>query len=135
MPCPHSKDAAACEQCSATRPELRAASIEPAAIANTHIPETPGRRGSDVLHPGANVGRYVISAKLGQGGMGIIYVAWDPQLSREVALKLLRGSRSNQLGDSDGHARLLREAQAMAQLSHPNVLPVYDVGTHGSSVF
>jgi len=87
------------------------------------------------LLPGGTIGRYVIRDAIGEGGMGVIYTAFDPQLEREIAVKLLRSTAANGADDSFGQARLLREAQAMAQLSHPNVLPVYDVGTHGSSVF
>ncbi|MFO0636004.1 MAG: serine/threonine-protein kinase [Nannocystaceae bacterium] len=78
------------------------------------------------------LGRYVVLRHLGSGGMGDVVAAYDPQLDRKVAVKLLRGR-----GDADAaaHARLLREAQAMARLSHPNVIAVHDVGTHGGRVF
>src|SRR6185295_15210635 len=62
------------------------------------------------------VGKFVLEQRLGAGAMGVVYVAHDEQLNRTVALKLVRSSA--ELGD--GHARLLREAQAMARLSHPN---------------
>src|SRR5262245_30857400 len=76
------------------------------------------------LSRGACVGRYIIIEKLGEGGMGVVYKAYDPQLSRPVALKLLhRSSRAEQLSE-----RMLREAQALARLSHPNVVTVHDVG-------
>src|SRR3954463_2268959 len=84
------------------------------------------------LTPGAHVGRYVVHDLIGQGGMGLVFTAHDPQLDRWVAIKLLRaGKNRGAAGDSSGQMRLMREAQAMAQLSHPNVLPVYDVGTFG----
>lgn len=77
------------------------------------------------------MGRYVLLEPLGQGGMGIVYAAYDSKLDRRVALKLLHAERTSAPG-SDGatsdRTRLLREAQAMAQLSHPNVVAVYDVG-------
>lgn len=78
------------------------------------------------------VGRYIIQNFLAQGGMGVVYVARDPELGRRVALKLVRTP-----GGADGtmRQRLLREAQALAQLSHPNVIAVYDVGTHDDGVF
>jgi anti-sigma factor RsiW len=78
---------------------------------------------------GALVGRYVVLETLGSGGMGVVYAAYDPELDRKVALKLLREemvSRSREL-----RARMMREAQALARLSHPNVVAVFDVGTFG----
>ena len=86
------------------------------------------------LRRGDVVGRYVIISQLGQGGMGVVYAAYDPELDRRVALKLL-------LAGEDGEAplvartRLLREAQALAQLSHPAVVAVHDVGTLGRQVW
>jgi serine/threonine-protein kinase len=68
---------------------------------------------------------------VGEGGMGVVYKAYDPELDRLVALKLM-GARDAQNGGRD---RLLREAQALAQLSHPNVIAVHDVGTVGDDVF
>ncbi len=79
------------------------------------------------LGPGTRVGRHVLEALLGLGGMGIVYRARDPQLDRAVAVKVVRSSSST--------ARLLREAQAMARLRHPNVIPIFDVGTLGDDVF
>jgi tetratricopeptide (TPR) repeat protein len=64
--------------------------------------------------------------------MGVVYSAYDPKLDRRVALKLLRGDRPLSVGSS---ARLAREAQTMARLSHPNVVAVYDVGTVEDQVF
>jgi serine/threonine protein kinase/tetratricopeptide (TPR) repeat protein len=87
-----------------------------------------------VLEQGTRVERYIILKCVGQGGMGAVYAAYDPQLDRRVALKLLLSSP----GDDDtsgGRARLQREAQAMARISHPNVIPVFDVGTFGRQVF
>lgn len=78
------------------------------------------------LARGDLVGRYVVISRLGAGGMGVVYAAYDPDLNRRVAIKLLIDERS---ADSAARDRLLREAQAMAQLAHPNVVTVYDVGT------
>ncbi len=81
---------------------------------------------------GAVVGRHVVVGRLGVGGMGVVYAAHDPELDRKIALKLvLPGAGS----DSAGRTRLLREAQALARLSHPNVVAVHDVGTHGERVW
>ncbi|MEM9456065.1 MAG: serine/threonine-protein kinase [Myxococcota bacterium] len=89
---------------------------------------------SPELPLGSSFGRYVVVRTLGQGGMGMVYLAYDPQLDRGVALKVLRpGARS--VDRDAAQARLLREAQAMARLSHPNVLPVYDVGMVDAHVF
>ena len=76
-------------------------------------------------------GRYRIDTVLGSGGMGIVYRAWDPQLGRPVAIKVVRRSGD----DTAGRARLVREAQSLARLSHPNVCHVYDVGTEDDEVW
>jgi serine/threonine protein kinase/tetratricopeptide (TPR) repeat protein len=81
---------------------------------------------------GSTIGRYVVLDVLGQGGMGVVYTAYDPELDRRVALKLLRPKgRNSELAAT----RLLREAQAMAKLSHPHVVTVHDVGQHEGKVF
>jgi tetratricopeptide (TPR) repeat protein/predicted Ser/Thr protein kinase len=81
------------------------------------------------LERGVCVGRYVLLDALGRGGMGVVYRAYDPELNRAVALKLLHRT-------SDARSeRLQREAQALARLQHPNVIAVYDVGTFDGNVF
>ena len=87
----------------------------------------PARAAPAELERGTSVGRYVVLEQLGRGGMGVVYAAYDPELDRTVALKLLRSRRRRRAGA--GRARLLREAQALARLSHPNVVAVHDVGT------
>ena len=94
----------------------------------------PGGGSMRPLARGETVGRYVVLERIGAGGMGIVYAAYDPDLDRRVALKLLHGERSGSSG-TGGAARLLREGQAMARLSHPNVISVHDVGTHDGHVF
>jgi eukaryotic-like serine/threonine-protein kinase len=84
------------------------------------------------LPQGTQVGRYVVRERLGSGGMGEVYAAFDPHLNRPVALKLLLPGGTDR---PRARLRLMREAQAMARLSHPNVLPVYDIGEHGDQVF
>jgi serine/threonine protein kinase len=86
------------------------------------------------LAAGETIGRYVVLECIGSGSMGIVYTGQDPDLGRRVALKVLRADSA---GGSSGGARrrLLREAQAMARLSHPNVVAIYDVGIHGDEVF
>ena len=79
---------------------------------------------------GSTIGRYMVLSLLGHGGMGVVLRAFDPKLDRKIALKLLHGGSS-----SEAQARLQREAQALARLSHPNVVRVHDVGTHQGRVF
>ena len=91
---------------------------------------------ADLLRPGEDatpqrLGRYAVLGTIGRGGMGVVYRAYDPDLDRAVALKLLTpGSKK-----SEASARMVREAQAMAKLSHPNVVPVHDVGVQEGRVF
>jgi eukaryotic-like serine/threonine-protein kinase len=94
--------------------------------------DEPGQREPPpALEVGALVGRYVVLSKLGAGGMGVVYAAYDPELDRKVALKLLLpGSRGEK-----GRSRLLREAQALGKLAHPHVVGIYDVGTVGEQVW
>jgi tetratricopeptide (TPR) repeat protein len=106
----------------------------------TESPETRregqhSRRPHNELARGSAVGRYLITGELGEGGMGVVYAAYDPELDRKVALKLLQ---ANPAGGSSagGQAWLLREAQALARLAHPNVIGVFDVGSlSGDRVF
>ncbi|HEY4395794.1 MAG TPA: serine/threonine-protein kinase [Polyangia bacterium] len=84
---------------------------------------------------GATIGRYVVLGLVGRGGMGEVYAAYDPELDRKVALKLLRVKPGNGVSLTEGRQRTLREAQAIARLSHPNVVVVYDVGTFRDQVF
>jgi tetratricopeptide (TPR) repeat protein len=88
---------------------------------------------SSVIARGTSVGRYLLLDPLGEGGMGVVYSAYDPELDRRIAIKLLR--TGGEVDGSGGRSRLLREAQAMARLSHPNVIAVHDVGTFEGSVF
>ncbi len=83
---------------------------------------------------GSRIDRYILLKLLGAGGMGVVYAAYDPELDRKVALKLLREEPSAPQ-QPDGRARLLREAQAMARVSHPNVCAVYDAGTFQQQIF
>ncbi|HEY0193280.1 MAG TPA: serine/threonine-protein kinase, partial [Kofleriaceae bacterium] len=93
---------------------------------------TPRDADSGRLPNGAQLGRYVVTGVVGHGGMGVVYSARDPDLDRNIALKVLRPELSVEVRS---RARLLGEARAMAQLSHPNVVPVYDVGVLDDHVF
>jgi tetratricopeptide (TPR) repeat protein len=78
------------------------------------------------------IDRYVVLSKLGAGAMGVVHAAYDPQLDRKVAIKLLKS-----LGPSSevARTRLQREAQALAKLDHRNVVSVHDVGVHDGELF
>ncbi len=84
---------------------------------------------------GDEIGRYVILSVLGEGGMGVVYAAYDPELDRKVAVKLLHVDERDRGPETEGVTRLQREAQALARLSHPNVLTIHDVGVHQGHVF
>jgi serine/threonine protein kinase len=85
------------------------------------------------VRPGTTIGRFVVSKQLGVGGMGVVYAADDPELGRQVALKVLRGAvaRDSVLAAQ----RIMREARLAARVSHPNVVAIYEVGQHGDRVF
>ncbi|HEY5920751.1 MAG TPA: serine/threonine-protein kinase [Kofleriaceae bacterium] len=78
-------------------------------------------------HDRVRIGRYELERQVGQGGGGVVFAAWDPELSRRIAIKLIdvHGRRE----------RVLGEAHALARLAHPNVVSIFDVGTHGEQIF
>ncbi len=97
----------------------------------TDLERLEERASIDELAAGEQIGRYVIRRRLGAGGMGVVYGAHDSKLAREVALKVVRPR-----GDVRAmQARLEREGQAMARLSHPNVVPVFDIGMQDGQLF
>ena len=110
---------------SSSRPELPQRSPEPGLTSTQPLPTPLPTR----------IGRFAVLEQLGSGGMGLVCAAYDAELDRKVAIKLL-SPRLAVSGRSDlAHARLLREAQAMARLAHPNVVTVHEVGTHGERVY
>jgi tRNA A-37 threonylcarbamoyl transferase component Bud32/tetratricopeptide (TPR) repeat protein len=78
------------------------------------------------------IGRYTILDRLGEGGMGVVYTAYDDQLDRKIAIKVMRSEAED---GGAGKARLMREAQAMARLAHPNIVTVHEVGQVDGQVF
>ncbi len=127
---------------SASAEELRT----PAALRGSGRPESPDavdrnlalarlqERMLGVEAESVKIGRFIVLRKLGQGAMGIVYLAYDPKLDRKVALKLVdTSSLGSEMGDAQ--VRLEREARAAAALGHPNVVTVYDVGHQGDDVF
>lgn len=95
-------------------------------------PSTPLPTG---MHEGASLGRFKILDMLGSGGMGVVLAAHDPQLDRKVAIKVLRARGLRGERRAKEAARLLREARTMAQLTHPNVVTVYEAGTIDDRVY
>jgi serine/threonine protein kinase len=84
------------------------------------------------LAPGARLGTYEIHSLIGAGGMGEVYRARDTRLNRDVAIKILPASFSD---DPDCLSRFEQEARASAALNHPGILAVYDIGTEGAAPF
>ncbi|MBI3854817.1 MAG: protein kinase, partial [Planctomycetes bacterium] len=93
-------------------------------------PEAPDEVRAAARDPQKLLGRYVIVGELGRGGMGIVYKAWDGDLRRFVALKVLSGP-----WDDEDLARFRREAQSAAALRHPNIITVYEIGDSGETPF
>ncbi|HWB77856.1 MAG TPA: serine/threonine-protein kinase, partial [Nannocystaceae bacterium] len=77
-----------------------------------------------------HIGRFRVVKAIGQGAMGTVWLCRDDELARDVAVKLLRGRPS----DERAQARMIREARALARLSHPNVVVVHEVGTSDRGV-
>ncbi len=90
-----------------------------------------GRRISELqkayADPSRRIGRYVVVRELGRGGMGVVYRAYDPQLQRDVALKVMRDAA---LANDRERERFAREARAAARLRHPGIVTVHEVGEH-----
>jgi eukaryotic-like serine/threonine-protein kinase len=90
-----------------------------------------GQLSQEEITHGTRIGRFVVVGELGRGGMSVVYAAHDRELDRKVALKVLRGEDANE----EERMRLLREGQAMARITHPNVIVVYEVGVERGLVF
>lgn len=86
----------------------------------------------ELVAPGSAIGRYVVGKVIGSGGMGIVYLARDSELDREIALKFLSRDLSH---DPDWRSRFRREAQAIAKLNHPNIVTIHEVGEHNGWPF
>ena len=97
------------------------------------LPGPDGRPFVGRLQPGARIDRYQILGAIGRGAMGEVYAAYHPDLDRRIAVKVVYGSEET--ADDRRRERLLREARAIARLSHPNVIAVHDAGTFGDGVF
>ncbi len=116
--------AATCRDCRDLIDALIESSVPRVTVGSMGVPAAAEVFG---LGHGARVDRYVIEKRIGQGGMGVVYAARDPELGRGIAIKMLRAGAPAE--------RLRREAQALARLSHPNVVAVHDVGEHEGKTF
>ena len=98
-----------------------------ATLTQASPPREPGSR--DEPSVGPRLGRFTILERLGAGNMGVVFTAYDDVLDRKIAIKVLRG------GGAEASIRLMREAQAMARVDHPNVVTVHEVGTSDDQVY
>ena len=115
-----------------TRGSDREDATESGSAARPEAETVTGKRtGTRAPAPGERWGRYRLGECLGSGGMGAVFAAHDPELDREVALKVVHDEHLQLAGQE----RLRREARAMARVSHPNVVPVYEVGEHAGRTF
>ncbi len=121
---------------SGLEPEASASAPTSGDVTATVVERSPGLSASDVavqvgIDPRA-IGRFQILRRLGRGGMGVVFSAYDEELDRRVAIKLLRHDR---LRDPAARQQFRSEAQAMARLSHANVVQIYEVGEHEGQLF
>jgi serine/threonine protein kinase len=101
------------------------------AAAQSPMPDARVPDAESKIAAGTRLGRFVVLELVGKGGMGAVYAAYDPELDRKVALKVVRSvSHAAHLEE-----RLKREAQALARLNHPNVITIYEVGSVGAQLF
>ncbi len=113
---------------------------DPAAMATDYAEAGPAPAPGQLPRPtvperGDTLGRFVVLDRLGEGGFGVVLAAYDPDLDRKVALKLIQPQLFRFVGADDARQRLLREARALARLSHPNVVAVHEIGTLDDAVF
>lgn len=122
----HLDTCSACSELVAVLAKL--ATHAPSRTSDRSLPRPAPRQAPDLdrLLDG-HVGRYILLSRIGEGGMGVVYAAYDPELDRRVALKLLRRDSANNA--------LRSEARAIARLAHPNVVAVHDVGRADGASF
>ncbi len=122
-------------ECSTCHERLELARMREEATQRTGPPPAFLPPPAPTVQRGSSVGRYLILHEVGKGGMGVVYAAHDPKLDRKVALKLLQVESGGGEEVAENRGRLVREAQAMARVSHPNVVAVHDAETYGDRVF
>jgi serine/threonine-protein kinase len=111
---------------------LHALATEPGTSGGVGTDEPSRAATHGATHGATRIGRFAILERIGAGGMGEVFAAYDEQLDRKVALKIVHPAAE---GSPTSQARLLREARALARLSHPNVVTVFDSGVENDEVF
>lgn len=125
----------ACEECRALVAELgRTLGVSNGIAPPTDVDWKVGS-GGELVSTGDQVGRYIIVKFIGSGAMGVVYRAYDPELDRSIALKLVRVLSTDDEPAEHARQRLLREAKAMAKLSDPNVITIFDASGFGEWVY
>jgi len=105
---------------------------DPAAAVEDTLAAEPRAIEEEAPPPRTRLGRYTLLEVIGRGGMGEVWAAFDPDLDRKIAIKVLHGDVA---ATEVARTRIVREARAMARLSHPNVVAIHDVGLAGGEVF
>jgi len=110
-------------------------SLRSSTLSDSEVDAQEGEEAANALkfERGATIDRYIVLDRIGAGAMGVVYTAYDPRLDRRIALKVMHARPGPQAGDVV--TRVLREAQALAKLSHPNVVAVYDANVLGEAVY
>jgi tetratricopeptide (TPR) repeat protein len=107
---------------------------EASVVIESGLTPAPDLYDAEQIEVGAQIGRYLVLDKLGSGGMCDVYAVYDRDLARKAAIKVVRPLNPKHVTPIEEH-RLLREAQTMAQLAHPNVVTVFEVGLVGTRPF
>ena len=123
-----------CDSCRQTADLCRASAVSNGSPPPERSSPAPPQPARDDLEVGSVVGSHVVLRHLGSGGMGSVYMGYDPMLERRVALKVLRSDAFLPSEREVAQARLVLEGQAQARLSHPNVAGVYEVVRRGDDV-
>jgi HD-like signal output (HDOD) protein/tRNA A-37 threonylcarbamoyl transferase component Bud32 len=103
-----------------------------ASVVKTHMGSTTVIKSAA---PAGTIGRYEIIRELGRGAMGVVYLAMDPLINREVAIKTLRYQDADEKELAESRQRFFSEAKAIGKLSHSNIVNVYDVGEHKGTAY
>src|SRR4029450_1004414 len=96
----------------------------------TAIPPA-GALAAGALQPGVTLGKYIIERRLGRGGMGVVFLAYDATLERRLAIKVL----GSPMEDEASRAQLMGEARSASRVNHPNICTIYEVGEENGRAF